>query len=39
MLTISLIVPVALVVAYLITFPKTKGILRPLKVPVDREKF
>lgn len=39
MLLFSLIVPVALVVTYLVTFPKTKGVLRPLKVPADKRKF
>jgi hypothetical protein len=39
MLLFSILVPVALVVTYLVTFPKTKGVLRPLKVPVDNRKF
>ena len=39
MLLISLLVPIALVITYVVTFPKTKGVLRPLKVPVDYKKL
>ena len=39
MLLISLLVPVVLVITYLVTFPKTKGVLRPLKVPVNHQKL
>lgn len=39
MLLFSLVVPVVLVITYLVTFPKTKGVLRPIKVPVDKRRF
>ncbi len=38
MLLISLLIPVTLVITYLVIFPKTKGILRPLKVPANHHK-
>lgn len=34
----ALLVPVSLCLTYIIVFPKTKGILRPLKVPGKQKK-
>lgn len=39
MLLFSLVLPIALIITYLVTFPKTKGVLRPLKVPTDKDQF
>ena len=36
MILLTLLVPVVLVLTHLILFPKTKGVLRPLKVPVKK---
>lgn len=36
MILLTLLVPVALVLTHFILFPKTKGMLRPLKVPADQ---
>ncbi len=33
MILFVLVIPVALVVSHVFLFPKTKGVLRPLKVP------
>ncbi len=33
MILFILLLPVALLVSYTIVFPKTKGVLRPIKVP------
>lgn len=37
MITITFIISATVVLSYMLTFPKTKGILRPVKVPVKRE--
>lgn len=34
MILFTLLVPVVLLLTHLVLFPKTKGTLRPLKVPV-----
>lgn len=39
MLVFTILVPIVLVFTYLVIFPKTKGVMRPLKVPVDKNKF
>jgi hypothetical protein len=36
MILFILLLPVALLVSYMIVFPKTKGVLRPIKVPTGR---
>lgn len=39
MLLFITVIPVVLVVSHLLMFPKSKGSLKPIKVPVDRRKF
>ena len=36
MITFTLIISAVVVLSYMLTFPKTKGILRPIKVPVTQ---
>jgi hypothetical protein len=34
----AFLVAVFLCLSYIVVFPKTKGVLRPLKVPVDKDR-
>ena len=38
MMLFALLVPIFLCLSYVVVFPKTKGILRPLKVPVEQDR-
>lgn len=39
MLVFALLVPVVLVITQIVFFPKTKGTLKSIKVPVDKNRF
>ncbi len=32
-----ILLPIALIISHIVLFPKTKGVLRPIKVPTDHK--